>query len=504
MAKRVTGLGRGLEALLPANDLLNDRLQQMKQANAIETTGVSPVLDAEQKVVGTQIQELGLNTIRPTGKQPRQHFDEVTISELAESIFEHGLLQPILVTPFLESEAVDNESKYRIIAGERRFRACQVLKWQRIPAIVKTVSEIEHFQLSLIENIQREDLSPIDEALAYEHLIQISGLSQSELAKRLGKGRPALANSLRLLKLPPVVQDGLTEKRISVGHAKALLMIKDPDILVEFYEQCVADSWSVRETEQRCQRQNHPQDTESQTSIPSIKKEEPATSNLKNSTVHFTESNSNFHNANITDIDKELEDLETELQTQYSADISPRDEDIQQNTSTKSVYEPSENVNSYRETKRTEQTLEKNPITLNTGFAVPKESGRETQNNIDLLRTTRTKLRSQAAVQSEYWNCSGMLLSEEELKIRLSTAWEVSLQLHLEGNFYSSEPNANNVSVARPRSALLKIEFETPQQWDSWLGRLGLGQISLPTDSQIAQTERHNKISKNNQGDKLD
>ncbi|MEM9424861.1 MAG: ParB/RepB/Spo0J family partition protein, partial [Spirochaetota bacterium] len=254
MAKRVTGLGRGLDALLPPDEI-NDRLQQMKRSGS-ESAGKEEPVSAS--TVGSQIQELPLSSIQPAGSQPRKYFDNSTISELAQSIFEHGLIQPILVTA--DSGAAEGSAKYRIIAGERRFRACQVLKWQRIPVIVKTIPEVECFELALIENIQREDLTPIDEALAYEHLLRISGLSQNEMAKRLGKGRSALTNSLRLLQLPPVVQEGLSQGLIRSGHAKALLMLKESATLIEVFQRCVAESWSVRQVERYCQElDNHSQ-----------------------------------------------------------------------------------------------------------------------------------------------------------------------------------------------------------------------------------------------------
>jgi len=183
--------------------------------------------------------EIPLDEIDVSGSQPRRRFVDETIAELAQSIAGHGVLQPILVEPA--------GSRYRIIAGERRFRAARRAGLQRIPALVRTSTDDERLTLALIENIQREDLTPLEEARAYRRLIEVSGISQEDLAAQVGKHRSTIANSLRLLGLPVEVQDALTDGTISAGHARALLMIPDPDERQRLFARIA--QYSVREAE---------------------------------------------------------------------------------------------------------------------------------------------------------------------------------------------------------------------------------------------------------------
>ena len=423
MAKRVTGLGRGLEALLPADDI-NNRLQQMKNINAAEESREPSAIGPKADV--NQIQELPLNAIRPTGDQPRKYFDELTISELAQSIFERGLLQPILVMPVPSGELLDEAAKYSIIAGERRFRACQVLRWQRIPAIVKAVSEVEQFELALIENIQREDLTPIDEALAYQHLLRISGMSQNEMAKRLGKGRSALANSLRLLQLPSLVQDGLSQGLIRSGHAKALLMIKESKSLLEAYQRCLEESWTVRQVERYCQEWSH------KLEVPEKPVEKLPVESVEVQTVIAMEKAANCNDTGV------VQGLESQLQTAAS-----------DQRKAKKIVVPSK-------TKPSKVI----PASNTTSDTRPAE-----------LQVNR------ASEGSEYWGVYGMLFREEELEGHLAKALHLDLKLHLEGNLNDSGRAAKNASAARPRKALLQVEFENQEQWELWLNKLGLNQV---------------------------
>ena len=183
--------------------------------------------------------EIPLDEIDVSGSQPRRRFVDHTIAELAQSIASHGVLQPILVEPV--------GSRYRIIAGERRFRAAGRAGLQRIPALVRTSTDDERLTLALIENIQREDLTPLEEAQAYRRLIEVSGISQEDLATRVGKNRSTISNSLRLLGLPVEMQDALTDGTISAGHARALLMIPDPDERQRLFARIA--QYSVREAE---------------------------------------------------------------------------------------------------------------------------------------------------------------------------------------------------------------------------------------------------------------
>ena len=207
------GLGRGLDAL-------------MGDQPEYSPTGGGPA-------------EIPLDEIDVSGSQPRRRFVDHTIAELAQSIASHGVLQPILVEPA--------GSRYRIIAGERRFRAARRAGLQRIPALVRTSTDDERLALALIENIQREDLTPLEEAQAYRRLIEVSGVSQEDLATRVGKNRSTISNSLRLLGLPVEMQDALTDGTISAGHARALLMIPDPDERQRLFARIA--QYSVREAE---------------------------------------------------------------------------------------------------------------------------------------------------------------------------------------------------------------------------------------------------------------
>lgn len=215
MSKRAAGkrgLGRGLDALM----------------------GERPALAASGAPT-----ELALDEIDAGGEQPRRRFVDETIEELAQSISSHGILQPILVEPA--------GGRYRIIAGERRFRAARRAGLQRIPAVVRSSGDGERLTLALVENIQREDLTPMEEAQAYRRILEVSGVSQEELAGRVGKHRSTIANSLRLLGLPVEMQNALADGTITAGHARALLMIPDPDERQRLFKRIA--QYSVREAE---------------------------------------------------------------------------------------------------------------------------------------------------------------------------------------------------------------------------------------------------------------
>ncbi|WP_027717098.1 ParB/RepB/Spo0J family partition protein [Desulfovirgula thermocuniculi] len=208
-------LGRGLGALLP---------------------GVAPEEEGSLK-------ELRVGDIRPNPRQPRQSLDEEKIAELAASIKEHGVVQPILVRPV-------GDGKYEIIAGERRWRACCRLGMEYIPAIVRGCGELEASALSLIENVQREDLNPVEEAKAYRQLLQEFGLTQEEVSRLVGKSRAYVANAVRLLGLPPEVQDMLAEGKLTAGHARALLVLEDAGRQIAVAREALNKGLTVRETEE--------------------------------------------------------------------------------------------------------------------------------------------------------------------------------------------------------------------------------------------------------------
>lgn len=188
------------------------------------------------------IQTLRLSQIEPKADQPRKHFDEEALLELSDSIKRHGLLQPIIVR---ESA----QGYYQIIAGERRWRASKLAGLDEIPAIIMQTDELEAAEIAIIENIQRQDLNPYEEATAYKALIDQYGLTQEEVSEKVGKSRSAIANSMRLLDLPDDVLEMLKTGDISAGHARALLGLKNKDIIVDTAEQILVRSLSVRDTE---------------------------------------------------------------------------------------------------------------------------------------------------------------------------------------------------------------------------------------------------------------
>src|SRR6058998_4009332 len=212
-------LGRGLEALLGPT-----REQAEREGSLVE---------------------LAIADIRPNPYQPRRDVDPTALDELKASILKAGLLQPVVV------RAAPGNGGYELIAGERRLRACQALGWERIPAVKRDVDDRTVLTLALIENLQRDDLSPVDEARGYERLIAEFSLAQQDVADAVGRDRSTVANALRLLKLPEVVLQMLHEGQLSVGHARALLALEDPRVVTNLAREAVAQDLSVREVEDR-------------------------------------------------------------------------------------------------------------------------------------------------------------------------------------------------------------------------------------------------------------
>lgn len=218
MAENRRGLGRGLSALLG-------------EAEEI-THAVDPAAG---------VREIPIELIHNNPDQPRRHFAEDELAELAESIRDKGVLQPVLLRPSRKTEG-----EYEIVAGERRWRAAQRAGLKALPALVRTLGDAEAFEIAIIENVQREDLNPIEEARAYWSLMGVMQITQEEAAKRVGKSRSHVANTLRLVQLPESVQEHLIEGRLTAGHARALLSTDDAAALAE---KVVAQGLSVRETE---------------------------------------------------------------------------------------------------------------------------------------------------------------------------------------------------------------------------------------------------------------
>ena len=215
-----SGLGTGLEALL-----------------AINTQSAYD----EQGNLNSGVEEIDIERIITNSAQPRKSFDQKALEELAQSIKSHGVIQPILVT------AVGN--KYQIVAGERRYRASKIAGLTKVPVIVKNLTIQQRKEIALIENIQRQDLNPIEEAYAYKSLIEEYGVTQEELAEKLGKSRPAITNALRLLTLNPVVIDMVSSGRLSAGHARCLASIKDYQVQASYAIAACDKQMSVRQLE---------------------------------------------------------------------------------------------------------------------------------------------------------------------------------------------------------------------------------------------------------------
>lgn len=214
MSKKFGGLGKGLDTIFAENE----------------------TEDSNSSVM------LKISEIEPNRSQPRKDFDENSLSDLAQSISQHGLLQPLLVRPL-------PIGGYQIVAGERRYRACRMAGLTEVPVTIRELSDTETMELALIENLQREDLSPIEEALGYKALIDEHGFSQEEVATSVGKSRPAIANSLRILKLPDSVLEYVKQDKISAGHARALLMLDNEEDMLELAELIYKKDLSVRQTE---------------------------------------------------------------------------------------------------------------------------------------------------------------------------------------------------------------------------------------------------------------
>lgn len=203
--------------------------------------GIGALLDTAAQEGGKKYFQCPIEELRPHNNQPRKIFNDDKLAELAASIKEKGIIQPLVVRRVADH--------YQIIAGERRWRAAQKAGLDKLPVVIQNVSEDWALEMALIENVQREDLSPLEEAEAYQYLINSFDLSQEEVAKRVGKERPTIANALRLLKLPDRIRIDLVDGRLSMGHARALLALVEEEDMVEAAQQVINKKLSVRDTE---------------------------------------------------------------------------------------------------------------------------------------------------------------------------------------------------------------------------------------------------------------
>ncbi|AFJ08988.1 chromosome (plasmid) partitioning protein ParB [Prevotella intermedia] len=257
---KTNALGRGLDALI--------------STETVSTQGSST------------INEVPIEQIEANPNQPRREFDQIALEELANSIKQLGLVQPITLRQL-------DESKFQIIAGERRWRASQLAGLTAIPAYIRTIKDENVMELALVENIQREDLNAIEIALAYEHLQEKSGMTQERVAERVGKSRAAVANYLRLLKLPAQVQMALQKKEIDMGHARALLSLNSPSQQIKLFHEIQKNAFSVRKVEELCQQLNNGED------IQTAKKKIAAKSKLPEEFNILKKRLSNFFNTKV-------------------------------------------------------------------------------------------------------------------------------------------------------------------------------------------------------------
>ena len=227
--KKYNALGRGLDALI--------------STEAVRTQGSST------------INEIPIEQIEPNADQPRSLFNEEALQELANSIHEIGIIQPITLRQI-------SENRFQIIAGERRWRASKIAGLKSVPAYIRTINDENVMEMALVENIQREDLNPVEIALAYEHLLENTGMTQEKVSERVGKSRTAVTNYLRLLKLPAQVQMSLQKKEIDMGHARALLALDSPSLQLRVFREILKNGWPVRKVEKVVQQLKNGEDIE--------------------------------------------------------------------------------------------------------------------------------------------------------------------------------------------------------------------------------------------------
>lgn len=239
MAKKNSGLGRGLDAIF---------LDNTQEGNA----------DKEN-----QISNIRISAVDPKSDQPRKYFDKEALEDLAESIRENGLLQPILVREY-------GDGRYQIIAGERRYRACKLAGLSEIPAIIMDRDDKNVAQIALVENIQRKDLNPVEEAMAYKTLSTTYDMTQEELSYKVGKSRSAIANSMRLLDLPDEILTMVAAEELSAGHARTLLGVKDPEDMLMLAQIAAESEMSVRQLEVEVKRINKPKKDKPEEKLPLV------------------------------------------------------------------------------------------------------------------------------------------------------------------------------------------------------------------------------------------
>lgn len=250
MSNKKTGLGKGLSALLP-------------QLPSDESEGGPPsqLYDFQDRPHGEagRIAEIDVTSIKPNPYQPRTNFDEEALDELAKSIKELGVIQPLTVRALGDGE-------YELISGERRLRAAKIAELDSVPAFVRDADSEAMLEMAIVENVQREDLNPIEVALGYQRLMDEIGLTQEKVSKKVGKSRSAVTNALRLLRLPLDIQASLRDSAISAGHARALITLDDADVQLQIHRAILSEGLSVREVEKMVRENRPPKKSASKTS----------------------------------------------------------------------------------------------------------------------------------------------------------------------------------------------------------------------------------------------
>lgn len=241
---RKSGLGKGLDILIPQSAMKNDNSEKKTERERKQNT------DSNSDEKSAADFEVKISLVEPNKEQPRKNFEEDALNELADSIKQHGIIQPLVV--------VKKDEHFEIVTGERRWRAAKIAGLKTVPVVVKNLTEQQIMELSLIENLQREDLNPIEEAMAYQKLMQEFNMTQEELSRKVSKSRTVIANTVRLLKLDEGVKELLSKGEISNGHARSLLALENLDEQYDIAMRIVEERLSVRETEELVRQMKEP------------------------------------------------------------------------------------------------------------------------------------------------------------------------------------------------------------------------------------------------------
>ena len=252
-----SALGRGLNALIPSDEEEERREGEERTGEEVAESQLYQFEDGT-RLLG-RVAEVAVDRIRPNPYQPRQEFNEDALDELAASIEQLGVIQPITV------RALDDDGQFEIISGERRLRAARRAGIDRLPAFIREATSEEMLEMALVENVQREELNPIEVALGYQRLMEECGLTQEAVAEKVSKSRATVSNFLRLLRLPPRIQAALRDKEVAMGHARALIAIDDEEAQVALLEEAIEEELSVREVEKRVRNWHEDADDETPT-----------------------------------------------------------------------------------------------------------------------------------------------------------------------------------------------------------------------------------------------